>query len=125
VIIMKTFRYCVLAAGLFAAFPTFAHESKGPHGGRVVDAGNYHVEMVVTDSGIDLYVTDGAEKPVATMDMKAVAILNAEGKAQRIQLQPVQPGKLHGKAETSLPVNVKGVVQLTAANGAVRSAQFK
>ena len=33
--------------------------------------------------------------------------------------------KLSGKAETALPTDVKGVVQLTAPDGKIRQRQFK
>jgi hypothetical protein len=122
---MKRLKLILLTTALLAAVPAFAHEAKGPNGGRVVDAGNYHVELVVGGSDVALFVTDGGEKPVASAGFKAVAILNADGKAQRIVLEPHDPAKLSGKAETALPADVKGVVQLTPPDGKVRLGQFK
>jgi hypothetical protein len=122
---MKQLKLMLLTTALLAAFPAFAHEAKGPNGGRVVDAGNYHIELVVGGSDVALFVTDGGEKPVASAGFKAVAILNADGKVQRIALEPVDAAKLSGKAETALPADVKGVVQLTAPDGKVRLGQFK
>ena len=122
---MKRLKLMLLTAALLAASPASAHDSKGPHGGRVVDAGNYHVELVVAGSDVALFVTDGSEKPVATTGFKAVAIVTADGKAQRIPLEPADAAKLSGKAETALPPDVKGVVQLTAPDGKVRQGQFK
>jgi hypothetical protein len=115
----------LLTAALLAASPVWTHDTKGPHGGRVVDAGNYHIELVVAGSDVALFVTDGSEKPVASGGFKAVAILNADGKAQRIALEPVDAAKLSGKAETVLPPDVKGVVHLTAPDDKVRQGQFK
>ncbi len=56
---------------------------------------------------------------------RSLAILNADGKAQRIALESGDSAKLSGKAETPLPVDVKGVVQFTAPDGKVRQGQFK
>jgi hypothetical protein len=122
---MKRLKLMLLTAALLAASPALPHDAKGPHGGRVVDAGNYHVELVVRGSDVALFVTDGSEKPVLSTGFKAVAILNADGKAQRIALEPGDATKLSGKAETALPADVKGVVQLTAPDGKVRQGQFK
>ena len=122
---MKRLKLTLLAAASLAATPVAAHDVKGPHGGRVVDAGNYHLELVVGGADVTVFVTDGSDKPVASTGFKAVAILNADGKAQRIALESGDPAKLSGKAETPLPADVKGVVQLTAADGKVRQGQFK
>ncbi len=122
---MKRLKLTLLAAALLAATPVAAHEVKGPHGGRVVDAGNYHLELVVGGADVAVFVSDGSDKPVASTGFKAVAILNADGKAQRIALESGDSAKLSGKAETPLPADVKGVVQLTAPDGKVRQGQFK
>jgi len=122
---MKRLKFIVLAAALLGAAPVAAHDVKGPHGGRVVDAGNYHLELVVGGADIAVFVSDGSDKPVASNGFKAVAILNADGKAQRIALEPGDSTKLSGKAAMPLPADVKGVVQLTAPDSKVAQGQFK
>ena len=122
---MRQLRRMLLATMLLAAVPAGAHEVKGPHGGRVVDAGNYHIELVVGGSDVAVFVSDGSEKPVVPTGFKGVAILNADGKPQRIALEPGDQASLRGKAATALPADVKGVVQLTAPDGKMRLGQFK
>jgi hypothetical protein len=122
---MKRLKLTLLTAALLAINSASAHEAKGPHGGRVVDAGNYHLELVVRGSDVALFVTDGNEKPIAATGFKAVAILNADGKAQRVALEAGDAAKISGKAETALPTDVKVVVQLTAPDGKIRQGQFK
>ena len=122
---MKRLKFLILAAALLSASSLAAHEIKGPHGGRVVDAGHYHLELVVGGADVAVFVRDGSDKTVASTGFKAVAILNADGKAQRIALESGDSAKLSGKAETPLPADVKGVVQLTAPDGKVRQGQFK
>jgi hypothetical protein len=39
-----------LAIALLAALPGYAHEAKGSRGGRLVDAGPYHAELVAKES---------------------------------------------------------------------------
>lgn len=48
-------------------------------------------------------------------------ILTANGRAQRVTLAPAD-SKLSGKAEATLPANVKGVAQLTAPDGKLSKA---
>ena len=121
---MRKLKFLLMAAALLSATQAFAHEAKGPNGGRVIDAGNYHVELVVGGTDVAVFVSDSDNKPVTLTGFKAIAILNAGGKAQRVALTPAE-GKLSGKAETALPASVKGVVQLTAPDGKVAQGQYK
>lgn len=121
---MRKLNLILMAAALLGASQASAHETKGPNGGRVVDAGNYHVELVLGGTDVAVFVSDSDSKPVTPTGFKALAILNAGGKAQRVALSPAD-GKLAGKAEASLPAGAKGVVQLTAPDGKVAQGQFK
>lgn len=121
---MKLTRFLIVTALLFTS-PALAHESKGPNGGRIVDAGDYHVELVVQPTGVAVFVTDSSDKPVAASGFKGTAILMAEGKAQRITLEPGQNNQLTGKSPAALPADVKGAVQLTAPGGKTAQGQFK
>jgi hypothetical protein len=115
----------ILSFGLLViASYAFAHETKGLHGGRVVDAGEYHVELVVKQRAIEIYVRDHADKPVATTGFKGLAIFAAGGKSHRIALEPDPAGKLTGQAPVDLPATTKGVVQITPANGKTVSGRF-
>lgn len=114
----------VILAGILAlALPAQAHDRKGPNGGRVADAGRYHVELVAKDSVLDLFVADTADKPVPPDGFKGVAILVVDGKSQRI---PLEAGdrKLSGMAGVKLPANPKGVIQLTLPDGKTAQARF-
>ena len=101
-----------------------AHEAKGKHGGRIVDAGSYHVEMVLKSDTIDVFISDASEKPVATSGFKGTAILVVNGKSQRIVLAPVEGTRLSGSATAALPEKPKGVVQLTSPDGKTSQAKF-
>ena len=41
------------------------HEHKAPHGGTVNTVGKYHVELVVTDNELRIYVLDNAEETLS------------------------------------------------------------
>ena len=64
------------------------------------------------------------DKPVDPRGFKGVAILNVEGKAERITLAPSEKNTLSGTAATALPANPKGAVQLTAPDGKTATARF-
>ena len=118
--------YCkslIVAAVLALSLPAVAHEAKGPHGGRIADAGPYHVELVSKGNQLDLFVADTADKPVPPDGFKGVAILIVDGKSQRVPLEPTDK-KLSGMAGVNLPANPKGVIQLTLPNGKTAQARF-
>jgi hypothetical protein len=112
------------AALLTLAVPALAHAPKPQHGGRIVLAGNFHVEMVVKDTAINVHLLDHDDKPVTVCNYKGLAILAVGGKSQRIVLEPAGDKLLTGKAEAALPARAKGVVQITPPDGKVVSAKF-
>lgn len=114
-----------LLAVLAAASPALAHENeKGPHGGRVADAGEYHVELVPKPGAIEVFITDAKDQP-APAGFKGVAILVVDGKQQRIPLDGTAPGRLAGTTAVTAPAGVKGVVQLTSPQGKSILARFQ
>ncbi|MCW5738325.1 MAG: hypothetical protein KIS73_29655 [Enhydrobacter sp.] len=117
------FRSFIALIGLVAAFPAFAHEEKGPNGGRMVDAGPYHAELVSTQNKLELFLADAKNKPVSIDGFKAVAVMVVSGQTQRIVLEPAAD-RLAGTAATPLGAAPKGVVQLTAPNGKTFQAKY-
>ncbi len=115
-----------LAAGLAIATPLHAHEvvGTGPNGGRVTDAGKYHVELVAKDASVDVYLTDADTKPVPAAGFKGTAILVVDGKPARVALTPADGSRLSGKADVAIKPNPKGAVQLTAPDGTSASGKF-
>ena len=114
----------IAVATLVLALPALAHAPKPRHGGRIVSAGAFHVEMVTQGGTLDVHLLDHNDKPVAVSGYKGVAILAVDGKSQRIVLEPIGDAKLSGKATGALPRQPKGVVQTTPPDGKVVSAKF-
>jgi hypothetical protein len=112
------------AAALLIALPADAHGPKSRFGGRIANAGPYHAELVAKDRTIDIFLLGHDDKPVDPRGFKGVAILNVEGKAERITLAPSENAALSGTAATTLPANPKGAVQLTAPDGKTATAKF-
>ncbi|MEI8150244.1 MAG: hypothetical protein WCG92_01420 [Hyphomicrobiales bacterium] len=115
-----------MVAALMSAVPAFAHEvPKGPNGGRIADAGEYHVEVVAKANVIEVFLSDASDKPLATAGFKGVAILLIDGKQQRVALDPTGTDRLSGKLAGPTVAVVKGVVQLTTPKGNSVQARFK
>jgi hypothetical protein len=119
-----TFRSLIALVALISAAPALAHDQKGANGGRVVDAGPYHVELVSKQNKLDLFLADAKNKPVSITGFKAVAVMAANGKSHRIVLEPADDNRLSGTAEEALGATPKGVVQLTAPDGKTFQAKF-
>jgi hypothetical protein len=115
----------LLAAALIAT-PALAQDGhmKAAHGGRVVEAGAYHVEMLSKDGQIDVYLADHDNKPKSAKGYKGVAILAIDGKSTRVVLESSDGAKLSGKAAGALPAAPKGVVQITEPGGKTVQARF-
>ena len=111
-------------AFLLPAQPASAHDPKPRHGGAIVVAGNYHVELVVKDGQVDVYLVGHDDKPVTVAGRKGVAILMAGGKSVRIPLEPVGTERLSGKATDAGPTAPKGVIQITEPAGGTVQARF-
>ena len=117
-------KYLLIGALLIGAGSAVAHEARGTHGGRIADAGSYHVEMVAKSEVVDVFISDADAKPVATSGFRGTAILVAGGKSQRVVLEPVDGARLSGSATVALPNKPKGVVQLTSPDGKTVQAKF-
>ncbi len=118
------FKALVLAAALLSALPAQAHGPKSRHGGHIVNAGPFHAELVARDKTIEIFLLGHDDKPIDPKGFKGVAILNVEGKAERIVLSPVEGDALSGTANTALPAEPKGASQLTSPDGKTATAKF-
>ena len=116
----------LMIVAMLAAVPAYAHEvEKGPNGGRIADAGEFHVEVVAKSNVIEVFLSDSSDKPVPPAGFKGIAILLIDGKQQRIALDQAGADRLSGKTTGTLSANVKGVVQLTTPKGTSVQARFK
>jgi hypothetical protein len=120
-------KFTIVALGsiILTALPAPAHEvEKGPNGGRVVEAGAHHVELVANEKTVNVFVTDAHDNPVSINGFKGVAIFTISGKAQRIPLEPKEGTRLSGISPVALPAEPVGVVQITAPDGKTAQGRF-
>ncbi len=65
-----------------------------PHGGQVRMSGPYHLELLLRDGEMLVYVTDHGDNKIATADFTARATVLAGGTQKRVALAPAGDNKL-------------------------------
>ena len=120
----KAWLTSALIAAAMMSNPALAHEGKGPHGGRLADTGTHHLELVVTNDTIDVFVSTKASAPVPVTDLTGLAIVIADGASSRIPLVASGSEKLTGKASAKLAPDTKSVVRVKLADGQTIQASF-
>jgi hypothetical protein len=73
-----------------------------PHDGRIRMAGPYHLELVVGQNEITVYVTDHGGNPIDTTGGSAKAIITAGKKRYVVVLAPGGDNVLNGNGEFKL-----------------------
>jgi hypothetical protein len=109
---------------VFLAAPALAHDAKPLHGGRLVQAGNFHIELVANADIVEVYLIDHHNQQMPLAGHKGVAILSIDGQSQRIVLEGADGSRLVGKATAALPAAPKGVVQITLPAGQTVQGKF-
>lgn len=88
-----------VAIMLALSMPLLAHEGKshmGKHGGKVVDAGAHHVEIVAKDGVIEVYLEHDDGKAKDLKEAKASATVLSGGKKSMVALMPEAGNFLKG-----------------------------
>ena len=97
--------------------------SADKHGGHEVEAGGFHVELVVKDRSLTLYVRDKADKPIDAKSVRASAnVLSGKEKAN-LELSPAGEA-LKGDAPFSIAKDAKVVVTFSVGSGKKEQARF-
>jgi hypothetical protein len=103
----KSIMAAVLAAPLIMFQPVWAHTDEqldtisSPHGGQVRAAGPYHLELVVKDRELVLYVTDHADNEIKTIGGEGKANIQQDkiGSKITVKLEPSQNNLFMGSGE--------------------------
>jgi hypothetical protein len=111
-----------LLLSLFLMFSSPAWASD-KHGGHEVEVGKFHIELVVKDKDVTLYVRDAADKPVDVKTVKATAnVLSGKDKAT-VQLT-ASGDSLKGQTPFSVAKDAKIVVTFSVAGAKSEQARF-
>ena len=92
---MKTFKkvktailaIVITTMGTFGALAQDHDNSKAPHGGKVEEAGEYHIEVVTKDNKLSLFLLDGKAKAMSNKGVSGSVLLQfADGKTKTVVL---------------------------------------
>ena len=113
-------------ASIFALMLLFAAPawSADKHGGHEVEVGKYHVELVVKDHHLAVYVRDADDKPIDPKSIKAsVNVLSGKDKAT-VALEPDGGEMLSGQIPFSVRKDAKVIVTFSVKGGKSEQARF-
>lgn len=85
----------------------------GPNGGQVKDAGKYHLELVVKDTALSVYVTGSKDAKVATKGASGSATVLADKGTSNVKLEPSGENALTGNGSFQPALDMKVVVSVT------------
>ena len=105
------------STGLQAHDDSYFDAHAAPHGGQVRMAGAYHVEAVVKDGKLVLYVTDHGDQPQSTAGWQGRATLLTAGQADRLMLNAAGDNRLESDTAISVQSDSKIVVVLQPSEG--------
>jgi nitrogen fixation protein FixH len=99
--------------------------SVGAHGGPQTAAGPFHVELVVHDAAVAVFLNSHGSQPIATTGFQGVADFSAkDGKSVHVTLEPSGDNRLSGAAPAPVPADGEVTVKITTAAGGVEVARF-
>lgn len=120
----------MMSIAMFVGIATSAlaagdHTHVGKHGGKVVDSGHHHLELVAKDGLLEVYLEhkDGASETVE--GAKATATVLSEGKKVEISLTPDPANFLKGAGSFKAVKGTTIVVTLTMPGHKPEQARFK
>jgi len=96
----------------------------GPNGGQVKDAGKYHMELVVKDTALSVYVTGAKDAKVATKGASGSATVLAGKNTSSVKLEPRSENVLAGSGGFHPAPDMKVVVSVTLSGQPPVQARF-
>ena len=96
----------------------------GPNGGQVKDAGKYHLELIVKDTALTVYVAGSKDAKVATKGATGTATVLAAKNTSSVKLEPSGENALAGNGSFQPAPDLKVVVSVTLPGQAPIQARF-
>jgi hypothetical protein len=125
---MKMHHPMILAMALALTSPVVAgddHTHAGKHGGKVVESGHHHVEVVTRDGALEVYVTGEDGQPEDVKGAKAKAVVLSEGKKEDVTLAADADNALKGQGSFKATKGTTIVITLTMPGHAPEQARIK
>ena len=127
---MTKTRTTLIAAALAAmtfspAIGEEKHDHGGKHGGKVVESGHHHLEIVAKDGVLEVHVNGEDGKPEVIKDAKATAAVLSEGKKEDLTLTADPSNVLKGTGTFKATKGTTIVVTLTMPGHQPEQARIK
>lgn len=113
---------------------TWAHSEEqlkaieAPHGGKLMMAGPFHLELIAKDNELTLYITDHGNKPIQAVggEGKANIIIadGKDGKKQSVKLEPVYGNMMKAKGDFKVTPETAIAVLLALPGYETQGARF-
>lgn len=97
----------------FSVIAAEEHTHVGKHGGKVVESGHHHLEIVARDGTLEVHVSDEDGKPEDLRDVKATAAVLSGGKKTDVTLAADAANVLKGTGEFAASKGTTIVITLT------------
>lgn len=124
---MKTNFNPFIVAALLAIAPlaASAHDmAKGPNGGQVADDAGHHIEFTTKDGQVVLFLSDNADKPIASAKSTGRVIIQSADKQMTAELIAAEPNVLTAKLDEPLPEGAKLAISIKLGDGQDVKARF-
>jgi hypothetical protein len=126
----KTIGGMILASILVVSSPVCAHTDEffesveAPHGGQLRMTGPFHLELVVKEGELTVYITDHADTKISVDGGLAKATVETGQIRTQVHLHPVGDNVLKGSGIFSLMPNTVVIVFVKLPNHDAYSARF-
>ena len=95
------------------------------HGGILEDVGEFHVEIVIKDGKITLYLRDHDAKENPTQGFKAIVLITAGSqRVGPVEITPSGGNKMEGSV-AAIPTGATAILTLTDKSGVSAQGRFK
>ncbi len=113
-----------LVALAVSSAPSLAQIMTGPNGGQMIDAGAFHVELVVKGGDLRVHVFDHVDAPVAVAKATAVVTVMVGEAQEKVTLKPTGGNTLSGNIVMKRSGPAKVLVLLRVPDQAMAMARF-
>lgn len=126
---IKKMKAAILSIAIGVASSTAAYaqdhdNSKAPHGGKVEEAGAYHIEASVKDGKANFYLLDGKAKAMSNKGVTGSVVLQfADGTTKTVQLMAM--GEDGFMAEDPKAATYTNAIVTFKVDGKTATAKFK
>jgi hypothetical protein len=98
--------------------------SHGPNGGKIEHAGATHLELVIKDSTLRVYLYDEDMKPTAAQGTEVTVTVQVDGKRETVKLLPTGSNVMEGKGSFAGGPGLRAVVAVKLPGKPIVQARF-